>query len=65
MRPPSKLMQKLFELCVVVGMDNDTGLVVSTKNQVCMYILYVCMLNHWLFKLWFADFWGSSTTNVS
>ena len=26
-QPPSKLMQSLFELCVVVGMDEDTGLI--------------------------------------
>lgn len=26
-KPPSTLMHSLFELCVVVGMDDDTGLI--------------------------------------
>ena len=33
-RPPSKLMQSLFEMCILVGMDNDTGLVTLVKNHV-------------------------------
>ena len=32
-RPPSKLMQSLFELCVVVGMDEDTGLIPLSRSR--------------------------------
>jgi hypothetical protein len=31
MRPPSKLMQSLFELCVIVGMDEDTRLIPMSR----------------------------------
>ena len=30
-KPPSKLMHSLFELCVVVGMDEDTRLVEMSR----------------------------------
>ncbi|CAB3997365.1 DENN domain-containing 3-like [Paramuricea clavata] len=33
MKPPSKLMQSLFELCVIVGMDEDTRLIPMSRSR--------------------------------
>ena len=39
----SKLLNSLIEICVVVGMDQDTGLVPASSPAVCVcIILFFC-----------------------
>jgi hypothetical protein len=59
MKPPSKLMQSLFELCVIVGMDEDTGLVPMSRVMFLMwcwgYIDMLINIGFLLIKYWISS----------
>lgn len=45
LRPPTTLLQSLFELCVIVGMDEDTGLVPPRRVNMRMIVNH-CSLKY-------------------
>ena len=60
MKPPSKLMQSLFELCVLVGIDEDTGLVplrmVRFLTCHCMILIFKYHYGiHWKYSFCFSQ----------